>query len=274
MEEKAVHSVRVLSNMETVKGHYLMTLAVPPSFTGAVPGQFIMVRIAGRDTPFLPRPFSIHSLSSQNGETVMEVLYRTVGAGTAAMATLAAGDRLALTGPLGRGYRLMPERKQVVLLAGGMGVAPLAFLAERLGNGDAGEGCRMTCYLGARTASLLHGLEKLERTCDEVKACTDDGSRGHAGLLTELFRREMDGYAPEDTIIYACGPREMMKELARLLAGTALDCQVSLEERMACGIGACLGCAVEVRTAAGGSTYKRVCADGPVFDIGDILWGE
>jgi dihydroorotate dehydrogenase electron transfer subunit len=102
--------------------------------------------------------------------------------------------------------------------------------------------------------------------------CTDDGSRGEKGLVTQILHKDLKKFAPEETMIYACGPKPMLKALAKILRKTKYSCQVSLEEKMACGVGACLGCAVQVKSKKSSPAYKRVCADGPVFDISEIVW--
>jgi len=167
----------------------------------------------------------------------------------------------------------------VVIIAGGMGIAPLCFLAGHYRSlirpdetAATAMSSRIICYIGAKTAASLSGLEKMEDRCEEIKISTDDGSRGYHGAVVDLFRKDLPFYNPDDTRIYACGPVPMLKKLAEILAGKGILCQVSMEERMACGLGACLGCAVSLRGSDGNITYKRVCKDGPIFNIQDIVW--
>ena len=260
----------VFSQEETVKGHFLMTVKAPASFREAIPGQFLMVRPEGSTTPFLSRPFSIYSVYSRGDNTLVEIFYKVVGKGTGALSRLQKGNALDIQGPLGRGFDLPPSFGKVVLIAGGIGVPPLSFLAQRCG--EENHGAETICYLGAADTETLAGLDRLEGVCSAVKISTDDGSRGYHGSVIGLFQRDMDRYAGDDVRIYACGPRPMLRALQELLKDRPGICQVSLEERMACGIGACLGCVV--RTRGDSSELVRVCKEGPVFDIGNVEFGE
>ena len=116
------------------------------------------------------------------------------------------------------------------------------------------------------------GLDKMKKLCRDITVCTDDGTLGEKGFVTQIFQKDMKKFSPDNTSIYACGPKEMLKSLAKILNKSKFNCQVSLEERMACGTGACMGCAVAVKDKKGALAYKRVCADGPVFNLADIIW--
>ena len=156
-------------------------------------------------------------------------------------------------------------------------MAPLTYLLHSgLLSSGAARAIQKYFYLGARSAELLAGLDRLEGFC-ELGVCTDDGSCGYHGPVTamlengiELLKRDIEGYNPEETMIYACGPTAMIRAMGLLLNGNPVRCQVSLEERMACGLGACLGCAVAIRSETGKRDYRRVCRDGPVFDLREI----
>jgi dihydroorotate dehydrogenase electron transfer subunit len=127
-------------------------------------------------------------------------------------------------------------------------------------------------YTGFQNKAAVVGLDKMRGICRDVNVCTDDGTLGSKGFVTQIFEKDMKNFTPENTSIYVCGPREMLKALAKILNKSKFDCQVSLEERMACGTGACMGCAVAVKDKEGAFAYKRVCADGPVFNLSDIIW--
>jgi len=262
----------VFSQGETVKGHFLMTLKAPASFGRAIPGQFIMVRLEGGTTPFLSRPFSIYSIYSRGDDTFVEIFYKVVGKGTLAFSRLQEGDTLDILGPLGRGFDVPPSGGKIVLIAGGIGVAPLSFLAQRCGE-DIPD-TEIICYLGATGAEAIAGLGRLEEICSSVEVSTDDGSRGYHGPVTKLFKRDLSLYTDDTTRIYSCGPRPMLRHLQDLLKGRLCICQVSLEERMACGIGACLGCVTRIRSGGAEGSLVRVCKEGPVFDIRDVEFGE
>ncbi|HPQ45097.1 MAG TPA: dihydroorotate dehydrogenase electron transfer subunit [Syntrophales bacterium] len=242
-----------------------MVLQVPASFMASHPGQFVMVRMEKGGDPFLSRPFSIYSAYSHGSNTYIEILYKVVGKGTEAFSELREGDTLKILGPLGKGFDIPPTGKTAVLIAGGVGIAPLSFLAEYYRKNSSGTD--VICYLGAGSSESLAGLEKIEDLCSTVKISTDDGSRGYHGPVTEPFKEDMDRYLDDRTRIYSCGPNPMLKSLQKLLLNRTYACQVSLEERMACGIGACLGCVVKITSDETGEGFMRVCKEGPVFDI-------
>jgi len=201
----------------------------------------------------------------------MDLLYHVVGKGTQIMAGLIRGSQVEISGPLGGSYSVDPAKKNMVLIAGGIGVAPLSLLAQHLCKMACHQARSMTFYLGAQNAGALVGLEQLQKYCYQIVVCTDDGSMGHKALVTKAFQNDIKKYKPQDTAIYACGPKAMIRSLAGII-GAKYFCQVSLEERMACGVGACVGCAVAMRDDKGGKAYKRVCADGPVFELKDVIW--
>ncbi len=261
-------SAIVSSQRETVKGHFLVVLKVSASFSESLPGQFVMAGIKSCDHPFLSRPFSIYSVYSHGKDTFMEILYKVVGKGTEAFSRLREGDAVNILGPLGKGFDVSPECETIVLIAGGVGIAPLSFLAERYE-----KDCRsaeIICYLGAGSLEDLVGLDRIEGICSVVKISTDDGSWGYPGPVTELFKRDMQFHGENNYRIYSCGPEPMLKSLHTVLKDKPVSCQVSLEERMACGVGACLGCVVK-RTSG---NLVRVCKEGPVFDINTIDFSE
>jgi dihydroorotate dehydrogenase electron transfer subunit len=275
MPHKTVRtSGRIIFNREIAKGHFLMSLKVSGHFSsaeapfrGVTPGQFVMLRVKGREFPFLGRPMSIYRLHGNTGDLTMELLYRVVGKGTSAISRLKPDDEIDILGPLGRGFDIFPHCKRVVMVAGGIGIAPLSFLGHSYGADTINKPPQIICYVGAQRADLLVGLDGIGEICSDIRISTDDGSRGYRGLVTELFEQDMPSYNGGDSVIYSCGPFPMIKRLAEILRNRAVPCQVSVEERMACGVGACLGCAISVK-----SGYRKVCSDGPVFDIDEFIW--
>lgn len=254
-----------------------MSLKVPNDFQTAVPGQFVMIRVTGREEPFLPRPFSINFLNPNNTGTIMGILYKVVGKGTRIFSRLKKEDELYVMGPLGNGFDIPPDRKKIALVAGGMGVAPLSFLAEYLKRQTSStvQGVQeIVCYFGASTSQLILDRGRLEDTCSKLMISTDDGSDGYHGTVTQLFQNHVDSYADNDSIIFCCGPDPMVAAVAEIVNKYSIPCQVSMEERMACGVGACLGCAVRVKSHGDRPHYMTVCKDGPVFDINDIIWRQ
>ena len=261
----------ILSNVEVAPCHYLMTLAVSEVFREAEPGQFIMLRPATRGFPFLGRPFGIYSLAAEGGSTRIDVLYRAAGKGTRAIAALCGGDHVEILGPLGNRFELSPAMKTAVFVAGGIGIAPLVFLAERLGANAPRRRPKMILYIGAKDSAGLLGVERMKAFGAAVGIRTDDGGSGYRGPVTDLFAKDLASLDQASTGVFVCGPNPMLRRMGDLLAGHPVSCQALMEERMACGMGACLGCTIEVRTPQG-IEYRQVCADGPVFDLRSIVW--
>ena len=244
---------------------YRLTFSAPLIAAQAKPGQFVMVRAGVGFDPLLRRPFSLHQVT---GEGKLQILFKVVGKGTRLLALLQVGERLDINGPLGQGFK-MPRPGKVCLVGGGMGIAPLLFLAKELAR--KGEGIDLQVFLGARNKSeLLELTANFESLGLQPRLASDDGSIGHHGLVTELLR----GEAGEEVQVFCCGPTPMMKAVARICRGHGWPCQVSLETEMACGVAACLGCAVE-RAGSGPEgvlPYLHVCKDGPVFEASELSW--
>jgi dihydroorotate dehydrogenase electron transfer subunit len=230
-----------------------------------------MVRQIGQGEPLLARPLSVFGFERVQDHAVLELLCRVAGGGTSLFSRMTPGNPLAILGPLGRGFALPAGVRRALFVAGGVGVAPLVYLLHSgFFTDTAGRGVAKNFYLGARGAELLTAMERLRGFC-ELGICTDDGSLGYHGPVTALLKRDIQRYDPLETVIYACGPAPMIGALSALLKDCPIPCQVSLEERMACGLGACLGCAVAIRNPDGRAEYQRVCKDGPVFDLRAVL---
>ena len=253
---------KVIKNVEVRENYYKMLLYSPVIAKMARPGQFIQVRLSEKDEPLLRRPISIHRVDGTN----VELLYQVVGRGTQALSRRKRAESLDIIGPLGSGfdYRLGTAGHQTpVLVAGGMGVAPLVFLAEKLA------GRRALALIGGRTKTHILCEKEFKKYGCEVKIATDDGSRGFKGRVTDLLADviKRDARCAMRGMIYACGPKPMLKAISGLSKQTNIPAQVSLEEHMACGIGACLGCVVSTKTG-----QKRVCKEGPVFNADELNW--
>jgi dihydroorotate dehydrogenase electron transfer subunit len=271
----------IIANGAVAADHYLMSVELPRSFPVPSPGQFVMVRAAGRQEPLLSRPLGVYGFHRNPNYAVLDLLYRVCGKGTGVLSRLTHRDRLQILGPLGRGFDVAPEKKHIILIAGGVGIVPITYLAYHYGmlgrlhhEKATASGRNIVGYLGAKCCDNLIGQERLAMYCSEVKISTDDGSLGCCGLVTDMLSADLDSFSARDTAIYACGPAAMMRTVAEILESRAIPCQVSVEERMACGIGACLGCAVRVNVPGGGYAYRRVCKEGPVFDIREIVWED
>ena len=231
----------------------------------ARPGQFVMLRVGSGLDPLLRRPFSIHQVS---GDGTLQILFKTVGRGTEILARCRAGDTIDCIGPLGQGFSLPGDQPgaHFCLVGGGMGMAPLYFLASRLQQtGMASE--EHVVLLGGRTRNEVALFEEEFFTLGyQVHVATDDGSMGYHGLVPDLVPR----FLRDQTLVYSCGPLPMMKAVAALTDAAGCPCQVSLETHMACGLGACLGCALP----GSGTRYVHVCKDGPVFQAGEVVWPD
>ena len=262
---------KILRNTKIIDGHFLLAVKLPQSFQTPMPGQFVMVREKGRLDPLLGRPFSVYTFERIENAVIVEILYKVVGKGTSVLSMLKKGVLLEIYGPYGSAFNININGKKVVLICGGIGIAPLTFLASHywgLATGD----IDVICYLGATGAAKLVGVARMEALCQGIFVSTDDGSMGYHGTVTDLFTRDITAYDSSNAAIYACGPRPMLKALSEMPLMRALPCQVSLEERMACGVGACLGCSIETYDRDGKGTYRRVCKEGPIFDIRDLVW--
>jgi len=258
-------AVAILQHREEVApGHYLLYLDCPEVASAAVAGQFVHMRVAEGADPLLRRPFSIMLSDASTGE--VRLLVRVVGRGTEAIASHADGTRYDLLGPLGRGWTLPEGDEDLVLVAGGVGVAPLIALADHLRLST--NASHLSSLFGAATEDLLVCWTEFSSRCDHFVAATDDGSAGEEGLITEVLAAEISERPPHR--VYACGPKGMLAAVASICRVTGIACQVSMEQWMGCGVGACLGCVVPA--AGAGEDYVRVCVDGPVFDADEIAW--
>lgn len=244
-----------------------MTLACDPSYISAVPGQFIMLHIPDGESPLLPRPFSIHRVKiSGQGDVKIQILYRVVGAMTRKMMRIREGEMVRMVGPLGRGFVLPKDACRLMIVAGGIGVAPLIFFLETmLKNGMDPGSCDF--FLGARGQEELLCRDELKEMGVKLHVTTDDGSAGDHCLVTYPVQKLAQTFPPD--IIYACGPEAMLRCVVQMARLINAPCQVSIEALMACGIGACLGCAVEGKRE---DRYLHVCSDGPVFDAETLGW--
>ena len=257
---------QILSNREICPGYYRMRIACGQVYQDALPGQFVMVRLMGQASPLLRRPFSIHDLILEdNRVTSFDILYKVIGAGTEALSMSRTGDIVDVLGPLGRGFSTRGAFRRVHLVAGGIGVAPLVFLTKHLMR-QGYSGSQITLFVGGRSCGDVLCLEMFEPLGIRLIVTTDDGSAGSQCLVTQPLRESLRKQKPE--ILFACGPVPMLREVMAISVRDAIPCQVSIEAMMACGMGACLGCAVEKRHSR--EKYLHACMDGPVFEADRI----
>ncbi len=200
---------------------------------------------------------------------VVEILYKVLGKGTQCLARMEPGQEVEILGPLGNSFTLPDGLEQAVLVAGGIGVPPIAALATQMRNAECGVR-NAEVFLGGRTSEDILCVKDFEEAGAEVHITTEDASLGVRGLVTDLLRPFLLTPHSSRLTLYTCGPPGMLAAVAKLAEEYGVPCQASVEANMACGFGACMGCAVEVKGKAKG--YKLVCKDGPVFDSREIVW--
>jgi len=248
----------VLNNTQILPKIHLIQVEAADVAAEAQPGQFAMVRCGDRYKFLLRRPLSIHRVTEELSQ--IWLLFAITGRGTSWLAQLKDGDRLDLIGPLGKGFIVRPETQNLLLIAGGIGIAPLVFLAEQALKQEKA----VTLLLGAPTMKQLYPQRLLPQRL-KCLIVTEDGSAGRKGMITDLLPEFID-WAHQ---ICACGPIAMYQTMAKQLRQRKLPIQISLEVRMGCGIGACFGCSIKTKHG-----MKKVCQDGPVFELNEILWEE
>lgn len=246
----------VIGKTNLAKNVYDLTILCPDIAGQTKAGQFVHIRVPGH---ILRRPISIADYDAEKG--TVRIIYEIRGEGTEILAGLKAGDMIDILGPLGNGYTL-PETGRVVVVGGGIGVPPLLAVAKRFGAGAA-------AILGFRSAQAAILENDFKKTGANTILCTDDGTMGRKGFVTSALEELLASERPD--CICACGPMIMLKKVAEIVAAHSVPCQVSLEERMACGVGACLGCACKIRRD-GQEVYLHVCKDGPVFSGEEVVF--
>lgn len=239
-------------------------------------GQFVMARVRQGTDPLLRRPLSFHRIAREEG--TIELLYRVMGRGTWWLSQLKPGETLSLLGPLGNGFRPpKPPALPIVLMAGGIGIAPLVqLLLDLVSEIQAGERSSVHLFYGARTSAELLREEIFHEMGVSLHLSTDDGSRGFQGRVTDMLREKASALHIEPTVVFSCGPLAMQFHVARWVTAHGADSQLSLEALMACGVGACLACALPaVSTDVSGTDhYVHVCKQGPIFKAESIEWNR
>jgi len=278
------------------------------AFDGFGPGQFVQLDVSGAALPaveqipehlkdaagrkiLLRRPFSFTDVARDGDKTVAELLYCVVGPATLRMTTLTVGDSVSVVGPLGNGFSVPEGKKKAFLVFGGMGMAPMQHLAKVLAWDEKERDIEVVAFAGAKSVHALpfegrmdeisqqlgFSIREFAKYTIESMVATDDGSSGFHGLVTDCFLEWLKENKPsaEEAIIYSCGPEQMLARMAEIAKERNIDCQVSMERRMACGIGLCQSCAVECRVEGSNETiYKLCCEDGPMFDSKEVVFGS
>lgn len=245
-------ATEILQAKQVKPGYFLHTYASHLVADAARPGQFVHIRVTSGPHPILRRPFSICRVEKKQ----FQVLFKVIGEGTRILSKAQTGQKIDILGPIGTSFTM--QDKPAVLIAGGIGCAPLYFLARLIKD----KKLPVSFFYGARTENDLALFDEIASISNELKITTEDGSVGEKGLITDI----LSDYLSPDYAFYACGPKPMLYALKKILDARGLSAQFSLENRMACGVGACMGCVT--KTLSG---FKRVCVDGPVFFSEDII---
>jgi dihydroorotate dehydrogenase electron transfer subunit len=251
----------IVEHTQLAHGIFLLTVKALAILDSAKPGQFCMLEVKYNNSkdPLLRRPLSIYKTRA-NGQ--ISFLYKEVGKGTRLLSKRRPGEIVRVLGPLGQGFRLIHGRP-CILVGGGLGIAPLLLLAERINQSG-----KLIILIGAVNASEIPTIEDFSRLTRYFHVATEDGSLGQRGMVTDLLAQtlqEITGMAQ----IYTCGPWPMMKAVYHMACKRNIPCQVSLEAVMACGTGLCLGCAIPKSDSQG---FLHVCKEGPVFDADQVNW--
>lgn len=245
---------KIINKKQLTSDIYDVTVDAGELAKVAQPGQFAQIYVPGKT---LRRPISICGID-RAAET-LRFVFQIRGEGTAQLAELKTGDTIDLLAPLGKGFSLGDTTRRAVFVGGGIGVPPLLEAAKAFGT-------NASVITGFRNQAAIILKEDFEKNGNQVIIATDDGSFGHHGLVTDCMK-DLDF-----EVIFACGPTPMLKAVCKIAQERGVPCYISLEERMACGIGACLGCAVKLRRENGEEYYGHVCKDGPVFDYRSVVW--
>lgn len=266
----------VVENLEIARDTYRIRFGCPTLAAAILPGQFLMLRLAGIDDPLLGRPLAMYDVVLEGGSPWgVDVVYQAVGKMTRRLAGHRRGDRLEVWGPLGNGFPVF-DAEHLIMVGGGIGQTPFYALGQEVSGRSYGGGDgrrhsvrRATLCYGVRTAAMLAGVDDFRSAGIEVHLSTDDGTAGRRGLVTELVEPLIRQSGSRSSLV-CCGPEPMLKAASQLARGLGVPCHVSLETPMACGLGICFSCVAKVRDGQGGWDYRRTCVEGPVFDAEKI----
>ncbi len=262
----------VVKNGRIKSLYFILGIYCPPIANQIKPGQFIMLKVSENGSPILRRPFSVYksypdSHPDKRRRGCLFLLYKIVGRGTQKMTTLRRDQRVNLIGPLGNGFSFppLPSSGDIVLIGGGVGILSLYPLAGALKDET------LSVFIGGKSRDDILCVEDFKKLNSIISIATEDGSLGFQGTVVDLFSSRIKTFkGNEETHLFACGPAAMLESLARAVKSKRFICQASLEARMGCGFGACWGCVV--RTKDPKTPYQRVCREGPVFSLEDIVW--
>jgi dihydroorotate dehydrogenase electron transfer subunit len=269
----------VTENRPLTGGHFLLSVKSPQQARSLRPGQFAMLRLLGRSDILLRRPMSVYDVKPAKGRgaaskpEIIQFLYKIVGRGTRLLAELKTGDDLGVLAPLGHGfyeedYMAQAEDSEEILhIAGGIGIAALLLPAREL----AKRGIKQRLFFGGRTKFDLVGTDEFKPLVRGMTLATEDGSRGHRGFVTAPLAEYLERNSEKKFLLMVCGPWAMLHASVELAKKFGHPCLVSMENRMGCGLGVCLGCCIRVQ-GEGHGAYQRVCTEGPVFWADQVVW--
>ena len=260
----------VIANARLSSEYSVLSLAAPEVGTRTQPGQFVMVKPAGVTDPLLRRPFSVFEVLRDNAGHVtgVSILNKKAGRSTKKLYELEPGDVVSCLGPLGLPFTPVAAPMEAWMVAGGVGLAPFATLAEAL----SASGTPTTLFYGARTAGELFYLDFFEKLGITLVLTTEDGARGIKGRVTGPLEAALKSAGPAGAMVYACGPEPMLEAVAKLAARYQQPSQVSVERVMGCGLGGCYSCVVPVKHGDEEANLVRSCISGPVFDGAELVW--
>ncbi len=265
---KNIYNAKVVNLEQVALETYKLTLHEPTVSTQAKPGQFVNIKVPNCGDIVWRRPFSIHNRYSEKNQ--FDILFKVLGRGTNSLAGLAAGDILNMVGPLGNHFTLEQNTKEAIIVAGGLGIAPIPFLL-----GSFEKDLQITIFYGVKTRDEICCAENMVEHGATVYYSTEDGSEGDKGYVTNLVLKYLNGIDPAGRQLFVCGPTPMLKTVRALAVSYGIHAQVSVENLMACGFGACMGCPVRLASSADKEPeYRLACKDGPVFNMDDILFND
>ena len=259
---KQVHA-KLIKKEEIIKDIYKFSVKAPEIVETAKPGNFIEIRITEGIDPFLRRPISIYNLDKENG--ILEFIFQVKGKGTEILSKKEEGADVDIIGPLGHGTFKFEKYKNIAVIGGGIGIFPLYELSKEAKQNNV----KVNSYLGFRNKDFVMLEKEFEEVTDNLTITTDDGTYKEKGFAIDYLIKDMENEKYE--CIYACGPLPMLKAIQKYANENNIDCQISLEEKMACGLGVCLGCAVKTaKSPKDAPEYWHVCKGGPVFQAKDV----
>ena len=262
-------AAEVLSNTRLSSDYNVLVLAAPEIAAAAAPGQFLMLKTGERLEPLLRRPFSVFEILKRDGRvTGLSVLNKRIGPSTRLLFDARPGDRVQCLGPLGRPFVPVSPPDEAWLVAGGVGLAPFATLADVL----RARGTSVRLFYGARSGAELFFLDEFTTLGVQLHLATEDGSRGERGRVTLPLERALRERGQQNVMVYACGPEPMLAAVAKLSEAHGRPSQVSVERVMGCGLGGCYSCVIPIKTAGGAPHYVRACIAGPTFRGDEIEW--